>query len=69
MKPFSTKLFFIFTIYLISNSIHGQSGEIKIQFIGNCGLYMSDGKEDIYIDFPYKSGAYGYMTYEITGIG
>jgi hypothetical protein len=66
MKYFTTKLILTLTLIIISNSIHGQSGEIKIQFIGNCGLYMTDGKEDIYIDFPYKSGAYGYMTYEIT---
>ncbi len=25
---------------------------------------MTDGQQDIYIDFPYKSGAYGYMEFE-----
>jgi L-ascorbate metabolism protein UlaG (beta-lactamase superfamily) len=37
--------------------------KITVQFLGNCGLYLTDGKEHIYIDFPYKSGAYGYMKY------
>ncbi|HRH70932.1 MAG TPA: MBL fold metallo-hydrolase [Flavobacteriales bacterium] len=40
-----------------------QTNAIDIRFIGNCGLYMSDGVLDVYVDFPYKSGAYGYMEY------
>jgi len=41
-----------------------QSNEIKIEFIGNCGLYMTDGTTNIYADFPYKSGAYNYMEFD-----
>jgi len=37
---------------------------LEIEFIGNCGLHLSDGKTNIYVDFPYKSGAYGYMEYD-----
>lgn len=40
-----------------------QPGEIKIEFLGNCGLYLSDGETNIYTDFPYKSGAHGYMEF------
>jgi len=40
-----------------------QTSEISIKFIGNCGLYMTDGISNIYIDFPYKSGAHHYMNY------
>lgn len=43
---------------------YAQINEIKIKFIGNCGLYMTDGELDIYVDFPYKSGAYNYMEYD-----
>lgn len=51
---------------LLGSSIYSfcQSNEIKIKFIGNCGLYLTDGKSNLYIDFPYKSGAYGYMKYD-----
>lgn len=42
----------------------GQTKEIKIRFIGNCGLHLSDGVTDIYTDFPYKSGAHNYMEYD-----
>ncbi len=66
MKNINVKSIFICIFLIIYNLSFSQSGEIKIKFIGNCGLYMTDGKEDIYIDFPYKSGAYGYMTYEQT---
>lgn len=41
-----------------------QSNAIRIEFLGNCGLYLTDETTDIYTDFPYKSGAYGYMEYD-----
>ena len=54
----------IITIIGFSNFGFSQSNEIKIKFIGNCGLYMTDGKTNFYIDFPYKSGAHNYMEYD-----
>lgn len=62
-KPFK-KLSLIFAIALISSHGVSQSNEIIIKFIGNCGLYMTDGNLSIYTDFPYKSGAHGYMEYD-----
>lgn len=58
------KKFLLLTFLLISNLGFSQSDKIEITFIGNCGLHMTDGNTSIYVDFPYKSGAYGYMTYE-----
>ncbi len=43
-----------------------QISEIKIEFIGNCGLYLTDGNSNIYIDFPYESGAYNLMEYDLS---
>ncbi len=43
---------------------YGQGNEIKIKFIGNAGLYLTDGNINLYVDFPYKSGAYKYMEYD-----
>ncbi len=59
------KISFIGTLILLFVSNYGfcQNNEIKIRFIGNCGLHMTAGQTSIYFDFPYKSGAYGYMTY------
>ncbi len=42
----------------------GQSNEIKIRHVANAGLHMTDGNLTVYFDFPYKSGAYGYMAYD-----
>jgi len=54
------------TLICCSNSTFSQTFEIKIRFIGNCGLSMTDGISNIYIDFPYKSGAHNYMKYDLS---
>ncbi len=59
MKRIFTLIFCLLTLVGYS-----QTKEIQIKFIGNCGLYMTDGTTNIYTDFPYKSGAYGYMEFE-----
>lgn len=64
MKNFNNKLVFVIISVLFSNFLFCQSNEIKIKFIGNCGLNMTDGNLNIYIDFPYKSGAHNYMEYD-----
>lgn len=64
MINFLTKLLLYFGIGLAPLFITGQTNEIQIKFIGNCGLYMTDGTTHLYVDFPYKSGAYNYMEYE-----
>lgn len=64
MRNFYQKISLIITIICFSNFGFSQSSEIKIKFIGNCGLYMTDGKTNFYIDFPYKSGAHNYMEYD-----
>ena len=58
------KILFIATMLLCSSAVFGQSNEIKIKFLGNCGLYTTDGNMNIYFDFPYKSGAFNYMEYD-----
>jgi L-ascorbate metabolism protein UlaG (beta-lactamase superfamily) len=51
-------------LILISNLGFSQTNEIKIKFIGNCGLHLTDGELNIYVDFPYKSGAFNYMEFD-----
>lgn len=60
------RLLLIIVLLSFTNLSWAQNHEIKIKFIGNCGLYLSDGESHLYIDFPYKSGAYHYMTYPVT---
>lgn len=46
------------------NRTYSQENNIQISFIGNCGLHMTDGVFNFYVDFPYQSGAYNYMEYD-----
>lgn len=55
--------FYIFYILLHLSLVSLAQDDIKIKFIGNCGLHLTDGQTNIYTDFPYKSGAFGYMRY------
>ncbi len=63
-----TRIFALIILISIlkSNVCVGQSGEIKIRYIGNCGLHITDGETHLYTDFPYKSGAHHYAEYEDT---
>ncbi|WP_033958914.1 MBL fold metallo-hydrolase [Psychroserpens jangbogonensis] len=54
----------IIILLFITSFGFSQSKEIKIKFIGNCGLYLTDGTTNIYADFPYKSGAHNYMEFK-----
>lgn len=53
----------LLTLLSATITTYSQTSERSIKFIGNCGLYMTDGISNIYIDFPYKSGAHHYMKY------
>ena len=66
MKTYELLKKTIFTVVLvfISYLAFSQSKQITIRFIGNCGLHITDGKTNLYIDFPYKSGAFNYMEYD-----
>ncbi len=58
------RYFFVLSFLLASRFGFAQSNEIQIKFIGNCGLFMTDGTTNVYSDFPYKSGAYNYMEFD-----
>lgn len=42
--------------------------DIRITFIGNCAFKIQLDTLLLFSDFPYKSGAYGYMTYELDSV-
>jgi len=44
------------------------AGQLEIQFIGNAAFHITDGESTLLTDFPYKSGAYGYMQYRMEDI-
>jgi L-ascorbate metabolism protein UlaG (beta-lactamase superfamily) len=40
------------------------AGQLRFTFIGNEAFHVTDGTTTLVSDFPYRSGAFGYMTYE-----
>ncbi len=40
------------------------SGTLTFTFIGNQAFHITDGETTLLSDFPYRSGAFGYMAYE-----
>lgn len=64
MKTIYNRISLLFTLFFVGAIGFAQSNEITIKFIGNCGLYMTDGVTNVYSDFPYKSGAFNYMEFE-----
>ncbi len=40
------------------------AGELTFTFIGNEAVHITDGTNTVISDFPYASGAYGYMAYD-----
>jgi L-ascorbate metabolism protein UlaG (beta-lactamase superfamily) len=71
MKNLNKKFLLFVSLGFILNTGFSQPNEIKIRFIANAGLHLTDGSRNLYIDFPYKSGFYIYSKYdksEITNI-
>ena len=63
MKKRYIYLLALIVFFTISTRLFTQTPEIQVKFIGNCGVHLTDGKNNLYVDFPYKSGAFNYMTY------
>jgi L-ascorbate metabolism protein UlaG (beta-lactamase superfamily) len=53
-------------ILLISE--HAFADQLTFQFIGNMAFEITDGATTLYTDFPYESGAFGYMKYDLKSL-
>jgi len=45
-----------------------EAQKLELRFIGNMAFAITDGKTTLYTDFPYESGAFGYMTYDFASV-
>jgi L-ascorbate metabolism protein UlaG (beta-lactamase superfamily) len=45
-----------------------EAQKLDFTFIGNMAFAITDGKTTLYTDFPYQSGAFGYMSYDFASI-
>ncbi|PCI31740.1 MAG: hypothetical protein COB54_09185 [Alphaproteobacteria bacterium] len=56
----------IFLIGLLGGTAHAiEEKFLEAKFIGNEAFLITDGDFTLLTDFPYQSGAYGYMEYEV----
>lgn len=62
--PSSVALFLILTV----SALGARADELTVTFIGNMGFHITDGETTLLSDFPYRSGAYGYMAYEMENV-
>jgi L-ascorbate metabolism protein UlaG (beta-lactamase superfamily) len=51
----------LFVCAFVLAACAASAGDLRATFIGNAGIHVTDGKDAILIDFPYESGAFGYM--------
>lgn len=51
-------------LLLLASLADPSEAELRFRFIGNAAFEISDGAATLLIDFPYESGAFGYMTFD-----
>ena len=56
------------TLTFASPSSPRPTKNLHFTFIGNEAFLITDGETALLTDFPYRSGAFGYMTYDFTAI-
>lgn len=49
-------------------TLNGNTGRLTIKFIGNAAFEISDGATTLLSDYPYQSGAFGYMRYDAKNV-
>lgn len=64
MKHLYTRILYLSIFISTLNFSQAQSNEIKIRFVANAGLHLTDGQASLYFDFPYKSGFWMYSKYD-----
>jgi L-ascorbate metabolism protein UlaG (beta-lactamase superfamily) len=52
----------LFALASSLSAVH--AAHLEVRFIGNMAFSITDGKTTLLTDFPYQSGAFGYMTYD-----
>ena len=53
---------------LASSLSAAETARLQARFIGNMAFAITDGTTTLYTDFPYESGAFGYMTYDFEAV-
>jgi len=54
----------VLILLLATNLFAGDRTSLHAEFIGNEAFRITDGNVTLFTDFPYESGAFGYMKYD-----
>jgi hypothetical protein len=68
MGRFMQGLYGTLALALLLVAGRSAAGELTITFIGNQAFHITDGETALLSDFPYRSGAFGYMSYEMEDV-
>lgn len=60
---FIVKKFFLSLVCFCTLSSFASAQDVAVNFIANASIRITDGKQVIFTDFPYVSGAFGHMFY------
>lgn len=55
-------------VALLVSLAEAHAGTLRFQFIGNEAFLITDGTSTLLTDFPYQSGAFGYMEYRMEDV-
>jgi L-ascorbate metabolism protein UlaG (beta-lactamase superfamily) len=69
LKNSYTFLAFLFLSLCATPAARASAGELHFRFIGNEAFLITDGVTSLLTDYPYQSGAFGYMTYDSSSVG
>ncbi len=54
----------IVSVFALTEKLTAGSEQLTATFIGNEAFKITDREVTLFTDFPYQSGAYGYMEYD-----
>jgi len=54
----------LLVLVLLASNASAAAAPMRARFIGNAAVEITDGQFTMLTDFPYQSGAFGYMTYD-----
>lgn len=54
----------LIALVLLGSTASAAAAPLRARFIGNAAVEITDGQFTLLTDFPYQSGAFGYMKYD-----
>src|SRR5262245_55426963 len=62
------RVWMLVCLLLFAHAFAAEQADLSARFIGNAAFRITDGKTVLLTDFPYTSGAFGYMKYDASEV-